>query len=37
MAKYKCDTCEKIVEQIYGDNLNGKYVYRCVKCAFKKK
>lgn len=37
MAIYKCEQCNKECSQLYGDNVNGKYVYRCVSCAFKKK
>lgn len=35
MSKYKCETCNKECTQLYGDNINGKYTERCVKCAFK--
>lgn len=37
MSLYKCETCGKTVAQVYGDNVEGKYIYRCVTCAFKKK
>lgn len=34
---YKCEQCPKIVTKVYGDNINGKFTYRCEKCTYKKK
>lgn len=32
---YVCDECSQACSQLYGDRIDGKYVERCVRCAFK--
>lgn len=35
--RYICEVCNTPCSQVYGDNVDGRFMYRCVKCAFKKK
>ena len=34
--KYICDTCKKGCNQVYGANVNNRFIYQCTVCTFKK-
>lgn len=34
---YKCEKCESVVGQVYGENVDGKYMFICSGCLYPKR
>lgn len=37
MKKYICEECKKGCSQLYGNKIDGRFVEKCVQCAFPKR